>query len=1196
MHPTALISGKQFFDLYCENLAGAVVVDVGSQNVNGSLKDVVPSSLKYVGVDFAAGKGVDIVLDDPYKLPFSDESVDVVVCSSCFEHCEMFWLLFLEILRILKPRGLFYLNIPSNGMVHRYPVDCWRFYPDSGRALVSWARRNGLAPVLLESFTSKQYQGVWNDFVAVFLKDARYLDRYPKRMIDARLDYYNGYAIENSSLRFPEVLSEDEILLKKVRSAFRTLALEHQKVLRERDAGAAESRDVPSRIETVLHRPSKAGTGDSIKKMSDKKEGVVSIIILTYNQLSYTKECVESIRRHTPEPHEIVFIDNGSSDGTVKWLRQEVKNRPDWRLIENDGNLGFPKGCNQGIEASSGEYILLLNNDVVVTENWLSGMLEVLNSAPDTGIVGPLTNNISGPQKVPVAGYRSTARGLDEYAAAFRRQNRNRRIPMRRIVGFCMLFRRALIDKVGVLDERFGSGNYEDDDFCLRAALLGYTNLVAGDVFLHHYGSRSFVGNRLNVGSSMTGNRKLFTSKWKGIHPDTALGKRLLTLQALEEARVLHARGRTRDAVEALHRGITKNPDTRELHLALAEILMDAKLFKEAFDFLSQTQLDKADLKGLVLTGYCKEGLDCPDEADAVADRVLENDPASARAMNLKGIAAHRRGDRDQAEEWYRKATAADPGYGDPYTNLGTLEWTAGRRTEALPLIQRGFVLSPQSAKLATAYHSAITAIGAWDRAERAFAEARALHPENRRLTHLLTDILLRQHNAIAAMEIINEAMLNFGIDDGLLAAALEVRKKVGPLDTVPQGKRGGISVCLIVKNEEQNLPRCLMGLRSLAREMIVVDTGSTDRSREVATAFGAKVFEQPWTGDFSAARNHSLRQATADWILVMDADETIAPRDVDVLRKITMKRGSKAAAWTFVTRNYVVPMNVGGWTANDGVYAREEAGTGWFPSRKVRLFPNDRRIRFENPVHELVERSLELLKLPVKESPVPIHHYGKLDRGGNAIKGEAYYELGKKKMEEQGENATTLRERAVQAQGLKKYDEALDLWQRAIRLKPDRVHSHLGLASVFLDMGRFNEALAASKKAMEIDPSVREAVYNHALCELYAGDARRAASVLDNLVRRSPDYPLARHLLAMASFCAGDKEGGMRLTRSLWNKRNEGLSESFVRLIRNLTAAGRHEYASALLEAARESGNVNDEIAQLLEQGRPCAPGNSSL
>ena len=107
---------------------------------------------------------------------------------------------------------------------------------------------------------------------------------------------------------------------------------------------------------------------------------IVSIVILTYNQQEYTQECVESIRRHTPEAHEIVFVDNGSRDGTVKWLRKLTNKNSNYKLIENNENFGFAKGCNQGIKASSGEHILLLNNDVVVSEGWLSGMIECLKA------------------------------------------------------------------------------------------------------------------------------------------------------------------------------------------------------------------------------------------------------------------------------------------------------------------------------------------------------------------------------------------------------------------------------------------------------------------------------------------------------------------------------------------------------------------------------------------------------------------------------------------------------------------------------------------------------------------------------------------------------------------------------------------------------------------------------------------------
>jgi glycosyltransferase involved in cell wall biosynthesis len=135
---------------------------------------------------------VDVVITDPYNLPLESNSVDVVVCSSCFEHSEFFWLLFIEIQRILKPDGLFYLNVPSNGVFHRYPVDCWRFYPDSGIALQNWGRKNGYNTALLESFTGKQKQDIWNDFVAVFLKDSAFVEKYTNPMQTEYRNFTNG--------------------------------------------------------------------------------------------------------------------------------------------------------------------------------------------------------------------------------------------------------------------------------------------------------------------------------------------------------------------------------------------------------------------------------------------------------------------------------------------------------------------------------------------------------------------------------------------------------------------------------------------------------------------------------------------------------------------------------------------------------------------------------------------------------------------------------------------------------------------------------------------------------------------------------------------------------------------------------------------------------------------------------------------
>lgn len=213
MHPSAMSNCQAFFEAYGPSFAdrGPVrVIEIGSQDVNGTLRDVTPRQYEYIGVDFVQGKGVDVVLDDPYHLPFDSESADIVLSSSCFEHSEMFWLVFLEVLRVLKPRGLFYLNVPSNGPFHRYPVDCWRFYPDSGKALITWAQRNAIQAALLESYVSVQMQGVWNDFVGVFLKDAKFVSDFPRRVLHDKTDINNGL-LHNSGERLkPAELPEDQ--------------------------------------------------------------------------------------------------------------------------------------------------------------------------------------------------------------------------------------------------------------------------------------------------------------------------------------------------------------------------------------------------------------------------------------------------------------------------------------------------------------------------------------------------------------------------------------------------------------------------------------------------------------------------------------------------------------------------------------------------------------------------------------------------------------------------------------------------------------------------------------------------------------------------------------------------------------------------------------------------------------------------
>lgn len=238
-----------------------------------------------------------------------------------------------------------------------------------------------------------------------------------------------------------------------------------------------------------------------------------SIIILTHNNLDYTKLCIESIRKYTrPGIYELIVVDNYSTDGTVEWLRAQK----DIVTIANKENVGFPKGCNQGMEIASGDNILLLNNDTIVTENWLDNLIKALYSSEEIGAVGPVTNHCSYYQAISVT-YR-TIEEMHEFARVFNQSNESAWEERLKLVGFCLLIKREVVERVGKLDERFSPGNFEDDDFSLRILKAGYKLVLCKDTFIHHFGSVSFRDNVEGFRSLLTRNERKFAEKW-GFYP-----------------------------------------------------------------------------------------------------------------------------------------------------------------------------------------------------------------------------------------------------------------------------------------------------------------------------------------------------------------------------------------------------------------------------------------------------------------------------------------------------------------------------------------------------------------------------------------------------------------------------------------------------------------------------------------------------
>ena len=211
MHDTAFHIGTLAMNIYAD-LKNAAVLEIGSQALNGSLRDNVVPTTRYIGVDIEEGDGVDVVVEPGKPLPLGDDSFDFVMASSVFEHDPCFWMTFLEMCRTVKEGGYIYINAPSNGVVHRFPQDNWRFYPDSGRALVRWAISQGQPVTLVESFIAERENDVWNDFVAVFRK-GRITKTLPQVFVHEHVPCSNVITWKSQEILNPRAETEDMMLL-----------------------------------------------------------------------------------------------------------------------------------------------------------------------------------------------------------------------------------------------------------------------------------------------------------------------------------------------------------------------------------------------------------------------------------------------------------------------------------------------------------------------------------------------------------------------------------------------------------------------------------------------------------------------------------------------------------------------------------------------------------------------------------------------------------------------------------------------------------------------------------------------------------------------------------------------------------------------------------------------------------------------
>jgi len=350
----------------------------------------------------------------------------------------------------------------------------------------------------------------------------------------------------------------------------------------------------------------------------------------------------------------------------------------------------------------------------------------------------------------------------------------------------------------------------------------------------------------------------------------------------------------------------------------------------------------------------------------------------------------------------------------------------------------------------------------------------------------------------------------------------------------------------MIIKNEEKFLEQCLNSVKGIVDEIIIVDTGSTDKTKDIAKKFNAKIINFKWIDDFSAARNESIKHATKDWILVLDADETL---DEEGLKQITeLINGKENDAFMLLQKNYTNEYSIAGFV-NEEHKKNNTTYAGWYGSFIARLFRNKKGYKFEGTVHELAEPSIESKKGKIAATNIVVHHYGNSDpdiikkkkqyylelckkKAGQRKDASSYFELGilykenndfdnaiksfKKTIELNPKHSNALYELGVVYEQQKDYDEAIKNYTESLRIK-ENSEAFQNLGVCYLKKGMMKESYANLVKAMLLNPN-KYTIYNNLGAVLEkSGNYDSAAQMLEIATKLNPKNMIGFYNLGIA-------------------------------------------------------------------------------
>lgn len=721
----------------------------------------------------------------------------------------------------------------------------------------------------------------------------------------------------------------------------------------------------------------------------------LSIIVVVQDPLHHTVRCLEALRQTVTPTTEIILMVQSSADATNSYWDFVAQQKPThFRIARVSSALGWFGAANHGLRLASGERLVVLNSTVIVTPDWLDGLLECMQKAADdvpsvrrVGLVGPVTNAAFGPQGVanaPANNIESLAQHARQHRAA-RRGNWGA-TPF--LASFCMMMHRDCFTQTGGFDEEFGSERIADQDLLLRAQENGWDAVIAGDVYVHVVDEDATGAGRVDTQSG----RELFYSKWAS-----------------------RRRGKTK--LVAVYR-VKNEQETLPASLDATASFADAIVVLDDGSTDRTPEICRAH-KGV--TRYEYQTLPFDERRDR--NRILE----MAEELNPDWVISI---DGDEIFEMERAKAVQLMQLADPTVKVVGFHWyTFWEPTHS-------YFREDGAFGRGTGYRMC-----KWERDRRIFhGTPEGLHcgniPQYPDGSHRFTDIRV-QHLGYDSEEKRQRKLLFYRAVDKdpqeVLVGSKDYSHLVSPTFVLRKySPRYGVSLCIITKNEEERLHDFLAFFQAFVDEICIVDTGSTDRTLEIARRFTSKIaiFDHPEL-DLAAARNRSLAMARHPWILSLDPDEEVAYEDFTRLQRLM--DDVEVDAYTFSVANY-------------------QKDQPPVMTLAVRLFRNDPRIRYSRPVHETVEQSLLANpRLVVTGSGLTIKHWGFLKADDQVeAKLQSYFERNKRYREQQPDDPMPWYNEALHLLNLGHEDEAIDYLNRAMELDPKFLSPKSQLALIY--------------------------------------------------------------------------------------------------------------------------------------------------